>query len=110
MFFELFLVGMTRHDAGRLLETTGPVPDRHIAIEFRSRHTTPIVYVLEGRRTRIEDPGYPADARIFFDAVGLNLLMFHRTTRIGAVLTGKVMIRGPRPWLVLEFLRVLRMP
>ncbi|GAA3093010.1 maleylpyruvate isomerase family mycothiol-dependent enzyme [Streptosporangium carneum] len=110
LFFELFMVGVVHNDSGRLLETGKPVPGRRIAVEFRSAHTTPVTLVLDRGRVTIGEPGGEADVRLSFDPVTFILMMFGRVSRPRAVLSGKVAIRGPRPWLLPAFLRVVHMP
>ncbi|WP_020666289.1 DinB family protein [Amycolatopsis nigrescens] len=107
LFFELFLVGLLRNDVGNLV---GPAPDRRIAVEFRSRHTTPVVLVLRAGGVTVEEPGGATDVRLSFDPSTLNLMMFHRIGRLRALSTGRVVVSGRRPWLLPAFLRVLRMP
>ncbi|MDP9867742.1 MULTISPECIES: maleylpyruvate isomerase family mycothiol-dependent enzyme [Streptosporangium] len=110
LFFELFVIGMVRHDVGRLLETDEPPRERRIAVEFRSRHTTPVTLVLRDGRVSVEGPGRGADVRLSFDPVTLNLMLFGRVSRARAALTGKVAVRGRRPWLLPAFLRTVRLP
>jgi hypothetical protein len=37
-------------------------------------------------------------------------MLFHRISKPRAVLTGKVVVRGRRPWLLPTFLRTVRCP
>jgi len=37
-------------------------------------------------------------------------MLFHRISKARAVLSGKLRISGPRPWLLPGFLRVVRAP
>lgn len=39
-----------------------------------------------------------------------NLMLFGRMSRVRAALTGKVLVSGPRPWLLPAFLRTVHMP
>ena len=110
LFFELFLLGIIRHDYAGLLDTPGPEPDTRAAIEFRSRHTTTVTLRLEHGRVTIAEPSTAPDARVRFDPVILNLMLFGRVSRLRAVLSGRIRISGPRPWLVPAFLRKVRMP
>jgi uncharacterized protein (TIGR03083 family) len=110
LFFELFLLGVIRHDYAGLLDTPGPEPDTRAAIEFCSRHTTTVTLRLEHGRVTIAEPGTAPDARVRFDPVILNLMLFGRVSRLRAVLSGRIRISGPRPWLVPAFLRKVRMP
>ncbi|WP_239162212.1 maleylpyruvate isomerase N-terminal domain-containing protein [Acrocarpospora phusangensis] len=108
LFFELFLIGMIRQDAGGLL---GPqLPGRRIAVEFHSAHTTPVTMVLKDRRVTLEETGLGADARITFDPPTLNLMLFGRVSKARAALTGKVRVSGPRLWRLPEFLRIVHLP
>ncbi|WP_246239730.1 maleylpyruvate isomerase N-terminal domain-containing protein [Acrocarpospora corrugata] len=108
LFFELFLIGMLRHDAGSLLGP--PVPGRRIAVEFHSPHTTPVTLVLRDRQVTLEETGRGADARLSFDPATLNLMLFGRMSKARAALSGKVTARGPRLWRLAEFLRIVHLP
>lgn len=110
LFFDLFLVGMMRHDVGHLLDTDEPPRERRIAVAFRSRHTTPVTLVLHRGKVSVEEPGGPTDVRLSFDPRTLNLVLFHRIGWPSAALTGKVRIGGRRPWLLPTFLRTVRLP
>ncbi|MCT9929665.1 maleylpyruvate isomerase family mycothiol-dependent enzyme [Planotetraspora sp. A-T 1434] len=111
LFFDLFLVGMLRHDIGRLGDDNeASKGDRRIAVEFHSRHTAPVTIVLHRGRLSVEDPGPGADVRLSFDPVALHLMLFGRISKARAALTGKVLVRGPRPWLLPAFLRFVRLP
>ncbi|MCG5217447.1 maleylpyruvate isomerase N-terminal domain-containing protein [Streptosporangium sp. KLBMP 9127] len=109
LFFEVFIIGMTRLDIGTLLDNGGPPRDRRIAVEFRSRYTRPVMLVLRNGRVTVEEPGR-ADVRVTFEPVGLNLMLFGRISKARAALTGKVVVGGPRPWLLPAFLRTVRLP
>ncbi|MEV6912659.1 maleylpyruvate isomerase N-terminal domain-containing protein [Amycolatopsis sp. NPDC051071] len=110
LFFDLFLVGLLNHDAGHLLDTAEPPRDRRIAVAFSSAYTTPVVLVLHRGRVTAEEPGGPVDARISFDPPSLNLMLFHRVGKVRSALTRKIVVSGPRPWLLPAFLRVVRLP
>ncbi|WP_103351159.1 maleylpyruvate isomerase N-terminal domain-containing protein [Amycolatopsis sp. CA-128772] len=109
LFLELFLFGMVRNDMGHLLDDATPSP-RRIAVEFRSAYTTPAVLALQHGRLRLEPPNGTADIRLRFDPAILVPMMFGRISRLRATLLGGVRISGPRPWLLPEFLRTVRMP
>ncbi|GAB3745644.1 maleylpyruvate isomerase family mycothiol-dependent enzyme [Amycolatopsis oliviviridis] len=110
LFFDLFMVGVLTHDTGHLLDTDEPPRERRIAVAFRSAYTTPVVLVLHRGRVTVEDPGGPVDVRISFDPPSLNLMMFHRVGRVRTALKRKIVVGGPRPWLLPAFLRVVRLP
>jgi hypothetical protein len=110
LFFEVFFVELLRHGVGRLLDNDEPPRDRRIAVGFRSDHTRPVTIVLHKGVVSVEEPGGATDARITFDPVTLNQMLFHRVSKPRAVLTGKIAIRGPRPWLLAPFLRTVRCP
>jgi hypothetical protein len=110
LFFDLFLVEILRYGVGCLLDNDEPPRQRRIAVEFRSHHTTPVTLVLHGGQVLVEQPSGDHDVRISFDPTTLNLMMFHRISQARAVLTGKVVVRGRRPWLLPTFLRTLRLP
>lgn len=110
LFFELFLVGVIRCGLGVLLAGGDAPRDRPIAVSFRSQYTTPVTVVLERGEVRIRDGAGPVDARVRFDPTTMNLMLFHRMSRLRAALTGAVVISGRRPWLLAPFLRTVRLP
>jgi hypothetical protein len=110
LFFDLFLVGVLTHDIGHLLDTDEPPRERRIAVAFRSAYTSPVVLVLHRGRVTVERPGGPVDARISFDPPSLNRMLFHRVGKVRSALTRKLVVSGPRPWLLPAFLRVVRLP
>ncbi|HEU5160206.1 MAG TPA: DinB family protein [Streptosporangiaceae bacterium] len=110
MFLELFVMGMTRESIGGFLDSTAPIPERRISVEFRSKHMAPAVMVLQHRRAFIEEPGGAPDVRLSIDPVAFNLMMFGRISKARAVLTRKVVIGGRRPWLLPVFMRSVRFP
>lgn len=110
LFFDLFVVGMVRHDVGRLLDDSPPPRDRRIAVSFRSRYTRPVTLALHRGRVSAEEPGGPVDVRVRFDPPTLNLMLFGRVSRPRAALTGRLVVAGRRPWLLPAFLRTLRLP
>ncbi|WP_447007457.1 maleylpyruvate isomerase N-terminal domain-containing protein [Saccharothrix isguenensis] len=110
LFFELFLVEIIRHGYGCLLDDDRPVRPGRIAVEFRSDHTTPVVLVLNEGVVTVEEPDGDSDVRLRFRPAGLNLALFHRMTYARAALTGAVVVRGRRPWLLPAFLRKVRLP
>lgn len=110
LFFELFLLGVTRYGYGKLLEPEGPQRTRRIAVEFRSRYTEPAIMVLRNGLVTVEEAGNPADVRLSFDPPTLNLMLFGRISRLRAVLTRKVVVTGSRPWLLPTFMRTVRLP
>ncbi|MGK5553854.1 maleylpyruvate isomerase N-terminal domain-containing protein [Actinomadura kijaniata] len=109
-FFEQFLVGVTDYGYGRLLDGHGPPPRGRVAVEFRSAHTTPVTMALTDGFATVERPDGRPDVRLSFDPTALNLMLFGRVSKARAVLTGKVVIRGPRPWKLPGFLRIVRLP
>lgn len=109
-FFESFLVGVTRHGYGRLLDGHGPAPKGRVTVEFRSEYTTPVMMAMNDGFVTIEEPVGAPDVRLGFDPTTLNLVLFGRVSRPRAVLTGKVTVRGRRPWVLPAFLRIVRLP
>jgi hypothetical protein len=110
MFFELFYVGLARGDTGRLLDGASRPPKRRIAVELRSPYTTPVTLVVRDGRLTAEQPGPGADATVRFDPATLNMMLFGRVSKVRAIATRKLVISGPRPWLLLAFLRTVRAP
>ena len=110
MFFDLFIVGVVRYDVGVFLANDERPRERRVAVEFRSAYTDPVTLVLHRGQVSAEEPGGRTDARVSFDPETLLLMLFHRISKARAVLSGKVRIRGPRPWLLPGFLRTVRAP
>jgi hypothetical protein len=111
LFFELFLVEVIHCGYGRLMDDAGPMPAHRIAVEFRSRYTVPFTLVLDGGRVSVEQPGRDIDVHVSFDPPALSLMLFGaRISRPRALLTGKVVVWGRRPWLLPTFLRVVHLP
>jgi hypothetical protein len=109
-FFELFFVPLVDGECGHLLDGGDRPRARRIGVEFRSEYTTPVTLALQNGKVSVEPPGHSPDVRVSFDPVTLNLMMFGRISRLRAVATRKVVIRGPRPWLLPVFLRKVRVP
>lgn len=113
--FDVFLMRLLGGDSGRLLggsrtPGSGGTPGR-IAIEFRSKHTTPVVLTRDGGRLSVEPPGDgEVDARVRFDPATMMLTIFRRTRLARAVVTGKVFASGRRPWAAVDYLRGMRSP
>lgn len=114
LFLELFLVGVTSYGYGVLLEGTPTPPPRRIAVQFRSRHMKPATMVLDGTvpggLVTVEEPRPDNDVVLLFHPPTLNLMLFGRVSQLRAVATGKVFVRGRRPWLLPAFMRTVHMP
>jgi uncharacterized protein (TIGR03083 family) len=110
-FLELFVAGLGRHGIGGVLDKKGPPLRRRIAVRLESRFMGPLTLVaLPGGSAVTGDPGTPVDVRVWLEPAAFNLMMFGRISRLRAALTGKVLVGGPRPWLLSAFLRVVRFP
>jgi uncharacterized protein (TIGR03083 family) len=109
-FFEIFVAGITRHGVGRLLYRDGGGTRRRIAVQFLSRYSAPLTLVLGGGHMAVADGDVPVDVRLRFDPATLNLVLFGRVSQARAVLSGKVVVSGPRPWLLPAFRRTVRFP
>jgi hypothetical protein len=87
-------------------------------VQFRSRYITPATLVLDGtlegagnrERVTVEEPRPDNDVRLSFHPPSLNLMLFGRISPLRVALTGKVVVWGPRPWLLPVFLRTMHMP
>ncbi|ATE55371.1 maleylpyruvate isomerase family mycothiol-dependent enzyme [Actinosynnema pretiosum] len=109
LFVDLFLVELTRHGVGRLLDDY-PDPPRPIAVGFHSTRTEPVTLVVGAGVARVEEGGGPCDAHLRFRPSALDLVLFHRIGPVRAALTGGLLVAGRRPWLLGPFLRKVRMP
>jgi hypothetical protein len=109
-FFELFLVEIIRNGLGTLMDCGKPARRGRIAVEFRSAYTLPVTIVLDTGRISIEEPGRDNDVRVYFKPAAMNLVLFHYITRSRAAMTGALRVWGRRPWLLMPFLREVRLP
>lgn len=110
LFFELFIANVLR-DFGKLVDSSSSIGKRPIAVEFRSRYTTPVVItLLNNGRITVEPPTGKFDMRIHFEPAALNLMLFGRISMLRTIATGKLIAWGPRPWLLPRFLSVVRLP
>lgn len=110
-FLDVFVAGLVRNGMGRLLAKDGPVPRRRIAVALRSRYLTPLAFVLfPGGAVGLADPDSAVDVRVRLEPATFNLMMFGRISWLRAALAGKVVVSGPRPWLLPAFLSVVRFP
>jgi hypothetical protein len=110
LFFELFVIGMARHGLGRLLDSTARPPRRRVTVEFRSDYTSPAMMVLQDHRVFVEEPAGRPDVILTFDPATLGLMLFGRISKPRALLSGKLSLRGRRPWLLPVFMRTVRFP
>lgn len=110
LFFELFLIEIMRNGVGVVLDDDRPVRRGRIAVEFRSAYTAPVTVVLDTGRVSVEEPGRDNDVRVYFEPATLSLVLFHRITRTRAAMTGSLRVSGRRPWLLVPFLRKIRLP
>lgn len=110
LFFELFLVEIIRNGLGSVLDDDGPIHPGRIAVEFRSAHTIPVTIVLDSSEVSVEEPSRDNDVRIYFKPATLSLVLFHRVSRSRAAMTGALCVWGRRPWLLVPFLRKIRLP
>jgi uncharacterized protein (TIGR03083 family) len=110
-FLALFVGGLGRHGIGAVLDREGPALRRRIAVRLVSRYMEPLTLVaLPGGLAVTGGPDSAVDVTVRIEPAAFNLMMFGRISRLRAVLTGKVAVSGPRPWLLPAFLRVVRFP
>lgn len=109
-FFEVFFVGLVRDGYGHLLDTAEPLPDVRVTVEFRSAHTRPVALLLDHDVVSVAEPGTRPDARVAYDPVVFNLMLFGRVGPVRAVLSGGIRVGGRRPWLLPAFMRKVRCP
>ncbi|WP_428962017.1 maleylpyruvate isomerase N-terminal domain-containing protein [Micromonospora fluostatini] len=110
LFVDLFLVGMTRHGHGNLLDRPGPVRPGRIAVTFQHRYGPAATLALVSGRVTVEPVDPRPDVRLTFDPATFTLMLFGRVGRIRAVLTRRLSVGGRRPWLLPVFLRTMRPP
>jgi Mycothiol maleylpyruvate isomerase N-terminal domain len=109
-FFELFLIEIIRNGLGTLLDDDRPARRGRIAVEFRSAYTIPVTIVLDTGQVSIEEPSRDNDVRVYFKPATISLVLFHYITRSRAAITGSLRVWGRRPWLLVPFLRKVRLP
>jgi hypothetical protein len=109
-FFELFYVGLASGEPGRILDGSKRPLDRRIAVQFRSAYTAPVTIVVRNGQAVAAPAGPGADLTIRFEPAAFTMMMFGRMSKARAVLTRKVVVTGPRPWLLPAFLRTVRAP
>jgi hypothetical protein len=110
LFFELFLIEIMRNGLGTVLDDDRPARGGRIAVEFRSAYTRPVTMVLDSGHVSIEEPSSDNDVRIYFKPAVMTLMLFHYITRSRAAMTGSLVVWGRRPWLLMPFLRKVRLP
>lgn len=110
LYWELFFLGMLRLEYGALLNTSLRMPRRPIAVQFRSRYTPTATIVLGDGKVWIASPEHPPDVRVRFRPARFNLMLFGRISTVRAAVRMDVVVGGPRPWLLRDFLRVVHMP
>lgn len=110
LYWELFFLGMLRHDYGLLLDASVSTLPHPIAVQFRSAYTPTATIVLADGRVSLAPPGHPYDARVRFRPARFNLMLFGRTGTVTAALRRDIVVSGPRPWRLPAFLRVVHMP
>jgi hypothetical protein len=70
-------------------------------LELHIRHGSPLVVVIENDALRVEPPSsQPVDCHVLVDPVAFLLVNFHRISPVSAALTGKILPRGRKPWLL----------
>lgn len=110
-FLDLFVAGLGRYGIGGVLAKEGPALRRRIAVRLVSRYMEPMTLVaLPGGSAVTGGADSAFDVRVRLEPAAFNLMMFGRISRLRAALTGKVLVSGPRPWLLPAFLRVVRFP
>jgi putative sterol carrier protein len=109
MSFEMFLVTMLRGDTGHLLAHE-PMSHSNLAIRFRSRYTTPVVFAVRDNRVVIDPPERTVDATLAFQPSALMRILFRRLGKTRAALTGQVAVWGRKPWQLNALLRAVRFP
>lgn len=108
-FLEIFVAGLTRHGAGRLLYRDGAGSRRRVGVQFLFS-SAPVTLVLDNGVVTFSDNDVPIDVRVRSDPATLTLVLFGRLPRARAVLSGRVRISGPRPWLLPVFGQMVRFP
>lgn len=79
--------------------------------ELRIRDSRRVLLVFQSGKLSVQEPGTRAvDVRVSGDAAALLLLMFRRMSLLSAVVSGQLLVWGPRPWRFARARRVLRWP
>jgi hypothetical protein len=109
-FVELFVFELVRNGVGTVLDGGKPPRPGRIAVEFRSAYTRPFVVVVQDGDVSVEEPSRDNDVRLYFQPTTLDLVLFHRVSKVRAMATGALRVWGRRPWLLSPFLEKVRMP
>lgn len=109
-FPEAFLTGVISSGYGRLTEGGDRARERRVAVQFRSDYTTTSTLALHRGVVTVEEPSPDDDVRLTFHPPTLNLMLFGRVSRTRAALTRGIRVSGPRPWLLPQFMRKVRLP
>jgi hypothetical protein len=110
LFFDLFLLGVTRCGYGNLLDRDGAPHRGRISVTFRSGYGEPATLALEDGVVRVVPLERHPDVRLSYDPVMMNRMLFGRVSQVRAVLSGKVRLSGRRPWLLPAFRQTMRLP
>lgn len=110
LFVDVFLVEIIRHGVGAAMDDDRPVREGRIAVQFRSAYTTPVTIVLDDGELSVQPPRRDDDVRVSFRPSVLDLVLFHRVGNARAALTGALRVSGRRPWLLIPFLKKVRLP
>lgn len=110
LFFDLFIVDLLDGNYGSVLSTGRPPRRGRIAAEFRSAYTKPVTVAITDGLIGLEPVGGRVQVRVAFDPATLLLVLFHRVSFVRALASTKLVVTGPRPWLLPVFLRTVRAP
>jgi uncharacterized protein (TIGR03083 family) len=82
----------------------------HITYELRFRGGSSYRVAIDDGSARVVGPAGPVDCVISADPVAFLLVGYGRTGQLGAILTGKIVASGRKPWLGLKFGRLITGP
>ena len=98
LFYETFFFEVLRSPEISTFIAGRPTVERPVSAEFRLRGATPVHVVFDGSRLSVSHRGTAPDVRILADPAALLLVMFERMSPLRAVLNGRIVVLGRRPW------------
>lgn len=82
----------------------------HASFDLRVRGGTQITLRIDDGRVTTDVPGMPVDCHVSADPVALLLVAYGRRSQWGAILTGRMLAWGRKPWLGLRLTSYLVAP
>ena len=92
-----------------LLLDAGRAAGLRMRLKLHIRHGSPLVIAIENEALRVEPPSSrPADCHVLVDPAAFLLVSFNRISPVSAVLAGKIIVWGRKPWLLAKLQSALK--